>query len=321
MMKLSAITALRLGSVGVFTNPRQRRTRAAEARRWAGRSSAFLRDGGPPPANTAPTEPWRDPVAPTLTPKLPEPEHVAEQPADEGDTAGDDMGASNSAISPVAVAGLSAAVTAAVIGSLAGRVSDGGWAIASLLTLVALTASFLAGRAVLAPSGVSVASGEPEARRPVYSVPKTNVRPPSTRLSWRDKTRSALVEALPSRRTDPQARGAGQSEPSRGSAAEDVRGMRASGGEAERLRRHIRIRPRHRAVTVVTEQGVRHDAEIIDLSQSGVALEGTMPGVWIGSMVTVGSRRAKAVRMIPRGMALEFSVPIPERSLHANTVL
>lgn len=98
-------------------------------------------------------------------------------------------------------------------------------------------------------------------------------------------------------------------------------GGSATDGSENRFRRHARVRPHNMSVVVLTEGGFKVTARILDISQSGVALEGTMPGVWVGCMVTVGSRRAKAVRMLPNGMALEFSVPLAPSELDAYVVL
>ncbi|WP_237478457.1 hypothetical protein [Lichenibacterium dinghuense] len=94
-----------------------------------------------------------------------------------------------------------------------------------------------------------------------------------------------------------------------------------AGAPAVKARRHARIKPRNTRTLIATEDGRRLNALIIDVSQSGVAIEGNLPGLWIGSMVTVGSRRAKAVRVLPRGMAFEFSMPVPAEALTVDFVL
>ncbi len=95
----------------------------------------------------------------------------------------------------------------------------------------------------------------------------------------------------------------------------------ASPAAPPRSRRHARIKPRQTRTLIATEDGRKLNAVIADVSQSGVAIEGNLPGLWIGSMVTVGSRRAKAVRVLPRGMAFEFSTPVPAEALTEDFVL
>ena len=99
------------------------------------------------------------------------------------------------------------------------------------------------------------------------------------------------------------------------------RGRTVSDRATPPSRRHARIKPRHTRTLIALEDGRKLNATILDVSQSGVAIEGNLPGLWIGSMVTVGSRRAKAVRMLARGMAFEFSLPIPAEALTVDLVL
>lgn len=88
-----------------------------------------------------------------------------------------------------------------------------------------------------------------------------------------------------------------------------------------RARRHARIKLRDPRTSVLTEDRRRLHARVIDVSQSGVALEGNLPGLWVGSMVSVGARRAKAVRALAHGMAFEFSTPIPIEQLEPGLIL
>lgn len=60
---------------------------------------------------------------------------------------------------------------------------------------------------------------------------------------------------------------------------------------------------------------------IMDVSVSGVAVEGNLPRIPIGADVVVGSRKASAVRALPHGMAFKFDEPIPADLLDAEIVL
>ena len=83
-------------------------------------------------------------------------------------------------------------------------------------------------------------------------------------------------------------------------------------GTTDNARRHTRIKPSNDRTTVQMNEGRLLKATITDMSMSGVALEGNLPGIDIGATVTIGSRKAKAVRMLSRGMAFEFAELLPQ---------
>lgn len=86
-------------------------------------------------------------------------------------------------------------------------------------------------------------------------------------------------------------------------------------------RRHKRIKPRHDRVIITTADRRKLVASVVDVSQSGAAVEGNIPRVPIGTEVMVGSHKARVVRMLPRGMAFEFVEPIPASLLDENIKL
>jgi hypothetical protein len=78
-------------------------------------------------------------------------------------------------------------------------------------------------------------------------------------------------------------------------------------------RRHERITPRMTRVAVTLADGQEHNASIIDVSISGVALAvSAKPPV--GTMATVGQHVGRVVRVFDKGIAVEFS-----RMLQADT--
>ena len=87
------------------------------------------------------------------------------------------------------------------------------------------------------------------------------------------------------------------------------------------IRRQVRICPRNRRVLVTTGDDSRFNVNIIDVSMSGVAVEGALSGAGVGSDVVVGSRKARVVRVLPRGVAFEFSTPIPAEQFGLDIVL
>lgn len=86
-------------------------------------------------------------------------------------------------------------------------------------------------------------------------------------------------------------------------------------------RRPVRVKPWHDRVTVTPADGRKLTARVLDLSVAGVALETDLPGVGVGSTVVIGSRKALAMRKLPRGMAFRFETPIPEAGFDADVVL
>jgi hypothetical protein len=93
-------------------------------------------------------------------------------------------------------------------------------------------------------------------------------------------------------------------------------------GEAPgRTRRDARISPNNKLVTVTIGNKAKFEVWIIDVSMSGVAVEGLMPGVGIGSDAVVGARKARVVRLLPSGAAFEFAMPIPAEQFDEDIVL
>lgn len=86
-------------------------------------------------------------------------------------------------------------------------------------------------------------------------------------------------------------------------------------------RRHVRIYPRNSRVVVAAGDNRRFAVNILDVSQSGVAVEGDLPGIAVGCDVVVGSRRAKVVRLLPHGAAFEFAKLIPAELFNRDIVL
>ena len=90
--------------------------------------------------------------------------------------------------------------------------------------------------------------------------------------------------------------------------------LKAAGADAGRRsaanRLHERIVPDVTATWLTAPDGRRYPVRIIDVSQSGVALKGSMPSLGTGQRVQIGGRTAKVVRLVAGEMALHFQVPI-----------
>ena len=86
-------------------------------------------------------------------------------------------------------------------------------------------------------------------------------------------------------------------------------------------RRHERIVPRHRRVVLTTADNRKLLATVIDVSCSGVAVEGNFPGCGSGQLVRVGAKPARVVRVLSRGLACEFTEIIPIHQLTADIIL
>lgn len=87
-------------------------------------------------------------------------------------------------------------------------------------------------------------------------------------------------------------------------------------------RRHERIRPSHIRTTLILPQGREVVATIIDVSRSGVAL--TLSGALTtteGTPVTVGVTQGRIVRVLPDGVAVEFTRIIPEIEFSVDVAL
>jgi hypothetical protein len=85
-------------------------------------------------------------------------------------------------------------------------------------------------------------------------------------------------------------------------------------------RRHERVIPRSAMTEMVMPSGRRHMVRIIDLSQSGAGIASDIQ-MEIGTAVTLGNTRARVIRQIEGGFAVEFSRPIPSHDLDVDTVL
>ena len=71
-------------------------------------------------------------------------------------------------------------------------------------------------------------------------------------------------------------------------------------------RRHERVVPDNRHSTVVLDDGRRYNCKIIDISLSGAAIElAVRPAM--GTPVTLGRMRARVVRHLQDGVAVEFT--------------
>jgi len=81
------------------------------------------------------------------------------------------------------------------------------------------------------------------------------------------------------------------------------------GGGVE-MRSGARIVPDKTEVRM-TMDGVVHDVRIIDLSRTGAAVSSSLR-VQVGEGVTLGMRRAKVVRNLQGGFAVEFAMSLPQ---------
>lgn len=85
-------------------------------------------------------------------------------------------------------------------------------------------------------------------------------------------------------------------------------------------RRHVRIVPKQVNTTISLPDGAAFAAKIVNISASGVAVNCTKAAP-LGSMVQVGRRRARVVRVGDHGMALEFALPLSFDQFDENVVL
>jgi hypothetical protein len=87
-------------------------------------------------------------------------------------------------------------------------------------------------------------------------------------------------------------------------------------------RRHERIRARKPRTTLILPNGREVMASIIDVSRSGAGLALATPvAPPVGTPVTVGSTKARVVRMFANGLAVEFARVIPETEFGDDIVL
>lgn len=85
-------------------------------------------------------------------------------------------------------------------------------------------------------------------------------------------------------------------------------------------RRHVRIVPKQANTTIRLPDGAAIQAKIVNISASGVAVNCTKAAP-LGSLVQVGRRRARVVRVGDHGMALEFALPLSLDQFDENVVL
>jgi hypothetical protein len=93
------------------------------------------------------------------------------------------------------------------------------------------------------------------------------------------------------------------------------------GEDPRRTRRDARIFPTHKRVIVSIGEVTKFHVLILDVSLSGVAVEGLLPGVGAGSDAVVGARKARVVRLLPHGAAFKFATPIPAEEFDEDIVL
>jgi hypothetical protein len=87
-------------------------------------------------------------------------------------------------------------------------------------------------------------------------------------------------------------------------------------------RRHERIRPRKPRTTLILPTGREVIATVIDISQSGAALALASPvAPPVGTPVTVGTTKARVVRLFTDGLAVEFARMIPRNEFDEDVTL
>lgn len=85
-------------------------------------------------------------------------------------------------------------------------------------------------------------------------------------------------------------------------------------------RRHERIVPKEVKTAIRFADGVYAPAKIIDISISGAAITCGRQAP-LGSLIHVGRRRARVVRVSDHGMALEFALPLSFDQFDENVIL
>jgi hypothetical protein len=85
-------------------------------------------------------------------------------------------------------------------------------------------------------------------------------------------------------------------------------------------RRHERIVPKDVNTTVRLADASTASAKIIDISRSGAAVN-CAKSAPLGSMIHIGRRRARVVRLFDFGMALEFALPLSFDQFDENVIL
>jgi hypothetical protein len=85
-------------------------------------------------------------------------------------------------------------------------------------------------------------------------------------------------------------------------------------------RRHERIVPKEIRTTIRFDENSVESATIIDISASGVAINCARTAL-PGSAIQIGRRRARVVRILDHGMALEFALPLSFDQFDENVIL
>jgi c-di-GMP-binding flagellar brake protein YcgR len=85
-------------------------------------------------------------------------------------------------------------------------------------------------------------------------------------------------------------------------------------------RRHERIIPKDVNTTIRLADASAAPAKIVDISVSGAAVTCTKKAP-LGSMIHIGRRRARVVRVFDHGMALEFALPLSFDQFDEDVVL
>ena len=94
-----------------------------------------------------------------------------------------------------------------------------------------------------------------------------------------------------------------------------------SGQRTAANRMHERIVPNTTKTFLAAGDGRRYPVHIVDVSQSGVALKGSLPPLHQGEQVKVGARSAQVVKIEPGQVALQFLSPILPSELNKRIVL
>ena len=85
-------------------------------------------------------------------------------------------------------------------------------------------------------------------------------------------------------------------------------------------RRHERLVPREVNTTIRLPDASLAPAKIVDISRSGAAVT-CAKNAPLGSLIHIGRRRARVVRVFDYGMALEFALPLSFDQFDENVLL
>ena len=96
---------------------------------------------------------------------------------------------------------------------------------------------------------------------------------------------------------------------------------RVRGAAAARSRRDERIVPKNDRVVLTRSDGRTLFVKVVDVSVSGAAIVGNLPGVEVGSKVRLGRHAAVAIRATKGGFGLKFDKNLEPTQLHAGIVL